>query len=86
MSLGLRRVSPVDAPDASGLLTTATQVGQVLGVAVSGSVSLARAGSGAGEAGWTTACGLAIAATAGLVGDGLPATRLTPPTTRTPNR
>ncbi|WP_436771172.1 MFS transporter [Yinghuangia sp. YIM S09857] len=59
MALGLRRVAPVDAPDASGLLATVTQFGQVLGVAVFGTVYLERIGAGAAQAGWTTGLGLA---------------------------
>ncbi|MGR7002059.1 hypothetical protein ACU686_35310 [Yinghuangia aomiensis] len=44
MALGLRKVAPGDAPDAGGLLATVTQFGQVLGVAVFGSLYLGQAG------------------------------------------
>ncbi|MCF2531581.1 MFS transporter [Yinghuangia soli] len=59
MALGLRRVAPGDAPDASGVLATVTQFGQVLGVAVFGTVYLERLDAGAGAAAWTTGLGLA---------------------------
>lgn len=67
MALGLRRVAPADAPDASGVLATVTQFGQVLGVAVFGTVYLERLGSGADAAGWTTGLGLAGASVAAAV-------------------
>jgi hypothetical protein len=63
------------AADASGLLTTTVQLGQLLGVAAIGSVYLSRAGSGSGSprAGASaaamsgTACWLAALSVAGLV-------------------
>ncbi|MDI2124924.1 MFS transporter [Yinghuangia seranimata] len=61
MALGLRRVPPADAPDASGILATVVQFGQVVGVAVFGTVFL-EAGGGPGNAGWVTGVGLASAA------------------------
>jgi hypothetical protein len=65
MALGLRRVPPAEAPDASGVLATVMQFGQVLGVAVFGTVFLERVEPGVGgadAAGWVT--GLALAGTA----------------------
>lgn len=64
MALGLRKVAPGDAADAGGLLATVTQFGQVLGVAVFGSLYLGQAGSGAGHAAWITALGMAAASLA----------------------
>jgi len=72
---------PADrAADASGLLTTTVQLGQLLGVAALGSVYLARAGSGSGSRISTTgraaasaaamsgtACWLAVLSAVGLV-------------------
>ncbi|NUU20518.1 MAG: MFS transporter [Streptomycetaceae bacterium] len=60
MALGMRRVAPADAPDASGVLATVMQFGQVLGVAVFGTVFLEQVAPGrAGHAGWVTGLGLA---------------------------
>jgi hypothetical protein len=61
MTLALRRVPPPLAPDASGLMVTVIQLGQVLGVAAFGTLYLST-GSGIHEAGRNAA--LAIAATA----------------------
>jgi hypothetical protein len=46
----LERVRPADAADASGLLTTSVQLGQVTGVATFGSLFLALAARAAGGA------------------------------------
>jgi MFS family permease len=44
----LGKVAPQDAPDASGLLATVTQLGQLIGVATLGTLFLNRLGSGVG--------------------------------------
>jgi EmrB/QacA subfamily drug resistance transporter len=46
LTLALSRVAPADAADASGLLTTVTQLAQVIGVATFGTLYLARATTG----------------------------------------
>ncbi|MFF5917508.1 MFS transporter [Streptomyces flavochromogenes] len=65
----LATVRPEDAADASGLLATVTQLGQLIGVAAFGTLFLAAAdGSGAqnsADALWTTMIALAVAALAG---------------------
>ncbi|MFJ5075837.1 MFS transporter [Streptomyces sp. NPDC088553] len=67
----LAAVRPEDAADASGLLATVTQLGQLIGVAAFGTLFLAAAdGSGAqnsADALWTTMIALAVAALAGAV-------------------
>ncbi|MFD7865040.1 MFS transporter [Streptomyces sp. NPDC059783] len=59
----LANVRPQDAADASGLLVTVTQLGQLIGVAAFGALYLDRLGApgaqGSGEALWV--CGLALA-------------------------
>lgn len=70
MALGLRRVPPAEAPDASGVLATVMQFGQVLGVAVFGTVFLEHVDAGPGgadTAGWLTGLGLAGASVAATV-------------------
>jgi hypothetical protein len=49
LTLALSKVAPSDAPDASGLLTTMTQLGQVVGVATLGTFFLDRLGSATGR-------------------------------------
>ncbi|WP_079044781.1 MULTISPECIES: MFS transporter [unclassified Streptomyces] len=65
----LAAVRPEDAADASGLLATVTQLGQLIGVAAFGTLFLARvAGPGArdsADALWTTTLALAVAALVG---------------------
>ncbi|MFF5763231.1 MFS transporter [Streptomyces tanashiensis] len=71
----LATVRPEDAADASGLLATVTQLGQLVGVAAFGTVFLGRyAGSGAqnsADALWLTVLALAAASLVGAVA-GLP--------------
>jgi predicted MFS family arabinose efflux permease len=77
LTQSLTHVPAARAADASGLLTTTVQLGQLLGVAVIGSVYLSRAGStpGSGPAHAAasaaamsgTACWLAVLSAAGLV-------------------
>jgi hypothetical protein len=75
LTQSLTHVPAARAADASGLLTTAVQLGQLLGVAAIGSVYLSRAGSGSGSpraaasaaAMSGTACWLAALSAAGLV-------------------
>ncbi|GGS81950.1 MFS transporter [Streptomyces tanashiensis] len=71
----LATVRPEDAADASGLLATVTQLGQLVGVAAFGTVFLGRyAGSGAqnsADALWVTVLALAAASLVGAVA-GLP--------------
>jgi MFS family permease len=80
LTQSLTNVPAARAADASGLLTTTVQLGQLLGVAVIGSVYLSRAGSGSGSRISTTgraaasaaamsgtACWLAVLSAAGLV-------------------
>jgi len=77
LTQSLTHVPAVRAADASGLLTTTVQLGQLLGVAALGSVYLSRAGStpGSGSAQAAasaaamsgTACWLAVLSAAGLV-------------------
>ncbi|MEU4102615.1 MFS transporter [Streptomyces tanashiensis] len=71
----LATVRPEDAADASGLLATVTQLGQLVGVAAFGTVFLGRyAGSGAqdsADALWVTVLALAAASVVGAVA-GLP--------------
>ena len=50
LTQSLRHVPAARAADASGLLTTTVQLGQLLGVAAIGSVYLSRAGSGSAPA------------------------------------
>lgn len=72
LSLALRHVVPAHAPDASGLLVTVVQLGQVVGVATFGTLFLSRVDPGAHpatvDAITTTATGLtlAVALAAGL--------------------
>ncbi|MFD3531596.1 MFS transporter [Streptomyces sp. NPDC058664] len=67
----LAAVRPEDAADASGLLATVTQLGQLIGVAAFGTLFLgAAAGPGARESAdalWATALALAVAAIIGAV-------------------
>ncbi|MFF1505969.1 MFS transporter [Streptomyces sp. NPDC058326] len=67
----LATVRPEDAADASGLLATVTQLGQLIGVAAFGTVFLAAAaGTGArasADALWATTLALAVAALIGAV-------------------
>ncbi|MEV6768819.1 MFS transporter [Nocardia sp. NPDC051030] len=44
LTVALARVNPADAADASGVMTTSSQIAQVLGIAVYGSVYLSNAG------------------------------------------
>ncbi|MFI1655294.1 MFS transporter [Streptomyces sp. NPDC020472] len=71
----LATVRPEDAADASGLLATVTQLGQLVGVATFGTLFLGRyAGAGAqdsADALWATALALAAASVVGAVA-GLP--------------
>jgi MFS family permease len=75
LTQSLTNVPVARAADASGLLTTTVQLGQLLGVAAIGSVYLSRAGSGSGSPGAAasaaamsgTACWLAALSAAGLV-------------------
>ncbi|MEV4424249.1 MFS transporter [Streptomyces sp. NPDC053792] len=71
----LATVRPEDAADASGLLATVTQLGQLIGVATFGTLFLSRyAGTGAqdsADALWATALALAAASLVGAVA-GLP--------------
>ena len=73
LTQSLTHVPPARAADASGLLTTTVQLGQLLGVAAIGSVYLSRAGSGPGRPAASaaamsgTACWLAALSAAGLV-------------------
>jgi len=77
LTQSLTNVPAARAADASGLLTTTVQLGQLMGVAVIGSVYLSRAGStpGSGPAHAAasaaamsgTACWLAVLSAAGLV-------------------
>jgi len=80
LTQSLTNVPAARAADASGLLTTTVQLGQLLGVAAIGSVYLSRAGSGSGSRISTTgraaasaaamsgtACWLAVLSAAGLV-------------------
>ena len=75
LTQSLTHVPAARAADASGLLTTTVQLGQLLGVAAIGSVYLSRAGSGSGPpraaasaaAMSGTACWLAALSVAGLV-------------------
>ncbi|MFB7834957.1 MFS transporter [Streptomyces sp. NPDC056056] len=67
----LAAVRPEDAADASGLLATVTQLGQLIGVAAFGTLFLAAAdGSGAqnsADALWTTMIALSVTALAGAM-------------------
>jgi hypothetical protein len=69
LSQSLTHVPAARAADASGLLTTTVQLGQLLGVAAIGSVYLSRAGSGATSAAAMsgTALWLAALSVAGLL-------------------
>jgi MFS family permease len=80
LTQSLTHVPPTRAADASGLLTTTVQLGQLLGVAAIGSVYLSRATSGSGSristtgraaasaaAMSSTACWLAVVSAAGLL-------------------
>ena len=80
LTQSLTNVPAARAADASGLLTTTVQLGQLLGVAAIGSVYLSRAGSGSGSRISTagraaasaaamsgTACWLAVLSAVGLV-------------------
>ena len=73
LTQSLTHVPPARAADASGLLTTTVQLGQLLGVAAIGSVYLSRARSGPGRAAASaaamsgTACWLAALSAAGLL-------------------
>ena len=78
LTQSLTHVPAARAADASGLLTTTVQLGQLLGVAAIGSVYLSRAGSGSGVSAAEraaasaaamsgTACWLAVLSAAGLV-------------------
>ena len=75
LTQSLAHVPAARAADASGLLTTTVQLGQLLGVAAIGSVYLSRAGSGSGSghaaasaaAMSGTACWLAALSGAGLL-------------------
>src|SRR6266566_314357 len=73
LTQSLTHVPAARAADASGLLTTTVQLGQLLGVAAIGSVYLSRAGSGPGRAAASaaamsgTACWLAVLSAAGLL-------------------
>jgi len=75
LTQSLTHVPAARAADASGLLTTTVQLGQLLGVAAIGSVYLSRAGSGSGHAAAAasaaamsgTACWLAALSAAGLL-------------------
>ncbi|MFF1921584.1 MFS transporter [Streptomyces sp. NPDC058221] len=67
----LSNVRPEDAADASGVLVTVTQLGQLCGVAVFGTLYLNRLDSpgaqGSGEALWVCALALAAAAAVGVL-------------------
>ena len=73
LTQSLTHVPAARAADASGLLTTTVQLGQLLGVAAIGSVYLSRAGSGPGRAAASaaamsgTALWLAVLSAAGLL-------------------
>jgi Major Facilitator Superfamily len=73
LTQSLTHVPAARAADASGLLTTTVQLGQLLGVAAIGSVYLSRAGSGSAPAAASaaamsgTACWLAALSAAGLL-------------------
>lgn len=71
----LATVRPEDAADASGLLATVTQLGQLIGVAVFGTVFLGRltttGAQGSADALWATTLALAAAAVVGAL-SGLP--------------
>ncbi len=64
LTQSLVHVPAARAADASGLLTTTVQLGQLMGVAVIGSVYLSRASAGAMS---STACWLAALSTAGVL-------------------
>lgn len=78
----LATVRPEDAADASGLLATVTQLGQLIGVAAFGTLFLAAAeGSGAqnsADALWTTMIALAVAALMRRGGRTVASSTLTP--------
>jgi MFS family permease len=66
LTQSLAHVPAARAADASGLLTTTVQLGQLMGVAAIGSVYLSRAGSVPGASGTTTAATATNAATAAM--------------------
>ncbi|MER6079719.1 MFS transporter [Streptomyces sp. NPDC001833] len=68
-AISLRKVPPANAADASGVLTTVMQLGQVIGVAVFGSVllNLMHAPSDAPHAGFVTALLMAATGVLGAV-------------------
>jgi hypothetical protein len=71
LTRALATVRPEDAADASGLLATVTQIGQLLGVAVFGTLFLNRLESLGGPEAYTSAeallmCMFALAATAAV--------------------
>ncbi|MFF3951978.1 MFS transporter [Streptomyces sp. NPDC001890] len=71
LTRALADVSPKDAADASGVLVTVTQLGQVTGVAAFGTLYLNRletqGAQGSGQALWVCALALSAAAAAGAV-------------------
>ena len=75
LTRALAAVRPEDAADASGLLATVTQLGQLIGVAAFGTLFLGRVTASGAEASanalWTTALALAAAAVVGAAA-GLP--------------
>jgi hypothetical protein len=66
LTQALAHVPPARAADASGLLTTTVQLGQLMGVAVLGSVYLSRAATHPAAAMSGTAAWLAALSVAGL--------------------
>jgi len=80
-AIALRKVAPANAADASGVLSTVMQLGQVIGVAVFGSVllNLMHAPSDAPHAGFVTALVMAATGVLGaLIALGLPRAKNTP--------
>lgn len=71
LTRALADVSPKDAADASGVLVTVTQLGQLTGVAAFGTLYLNRldtqGAQGSGHALWVCALALSTAAAAGAV-------------------
>lgn len=70
LTRALADVRPKDAADASGVLVTVTQLGQLTGVAAFGTLYLnrldAQGARGSGQALWVCALALSVAAVAGV--------------------
>lgn len=76
LTVSLAKVDPADASDASGVLTTASQIAQVLGIAAFGSVYLSDADGGGMDASAHGIYVTALIVVSGAVIAGLAALRL----------